>query len=109
MALFPANAESLAYAATIPLVESKRWKLYLIDDVGRENKMPPELVAKVLKNQPADVELALARDLRVSPVEEVEVQATTWDDFGVAKYGLTYTLAGQSQEVVLAGSKTRKC
>ncbi len=106
--LFPANDESLAYSATIPLLESKRWKLYLIDAVGRENKMPPELSAKVLKNQPADVELALARDLRVSPVEEVEVQATTWDDFGIAKYGLTYTLAGKSQEVVLGEQAVAK-
>ncbi|MCP4812062.1 MAG: hypothetical protein GY888_06100, partial [Planctomycetaceae bacterium] len=73
------------YHATITLTQSQRWKLHLEDQQGRTNQLPPELVAQVTRNQPPKLKLASAKDSRVSPLEEMTVEANVWDDYGLAK------------------------
>ncbi len=74
------------------VVTNKRWKLKLVDDSGRENKEPIELVARVLPNRPAELKLVTATDAIVSPLEELPVAADVADDFGVRRAGITYTM-----------------
>ena len=48
------------------------------------------------------------RDVRVSPVEELTLEAKVEDDFGVVRHGLSYTLAGGEPIEVVLGSPKRR-
>jgi hypothetical protein len=102
--LKPANGEGPSYAATLTLAESHRYKVRLVDRDGRSSKVPAEVAVNVTKNRPATVAMARpGRDTRVSPLEELSLQAKLADDFGVVRHGVTYTLAEREPaEVVLA-------
>ena len=102
----PGDPHTLVTA--LNLTESRRWTLKLVDADGRENRSPPILVAKVLPNKPAKLKLDLARDARVSPLEEFQVKATVSDDFGLQKFGVSYQLASADvTDVVLGESVDR--
>jgi hypothetical protein len=45
--------------------------------------------------------------VRVSPIEEVAFRTESWDDFGLSKFGLSYTLSGQEPKDVELGHDTR--
>ena len=94
------------YAVTWVLSESQKYKLELVDEAGRRNQQEIEFVITVLPNQPPDLKLvAPARDLEVSPLEELELRANVWDDFGVQRFGIQYTLVGEEpHELVLANA-----
>ncbi|TWU41105.1 DUF4175 family protein [Novipirellula artificiosorum] len=81
--------------------ETRRFKVRLIDDAGRENKYPPQWVATVLPNQAPELKLKQAGDATVSPLEEFPIVVETSDDFGVQRAGLSYTFAGQNEEIIL--------
>jgi len=96
--------DGVTYIVQWKLDRSQRFKLELIDAQGRRNKQPPEFIVTMLPNKPPDLKLvAPARDLQVSPLEELDVQANVWDDYGVGRFGVQYALAGdEPREVVLA-------
>lgn len=97
----------LLLTADLRLTQSKRWTLELVDQQGRENKFPPQLVARVLPNRPAKLKLVTAGDATVSPIEELPIAAEVKDDFGIQRVGLTYTIGtGAAQEVELTPPKT---
>jgi hypothetical protein len=97
-----ADDSSQRMMADFVLGKSQSWKLQLIDDRGRENKFPVELVARVLPNNPPKLELASAGDAVLSPIEEFPVSATVADDFGINRIGLVYTIGnGESREIDL--------
>ncbi len=97
------EGESL-YVAELVLTESKRFKLELVDNEGRKNKQPPAISINVLPNKPPDLKLVQpSRDMRVSPVEELDLKADVWDDFGVSRFGLAYAFGGAEPVDVLLG------
>ena len=104
---FPLTAEAgkaNTYVAQMTLTESRLLKLNLVDSDGRANRFPPEFRITVTANRPADLKLAQpSRDVQVSPLEELHVKASAWDDFGLNNFGLTYSLAGQPTKDVLLG------
>lgn len=102
--LSPDPSDPTVYTAAVNMVLSHRVKLYLIDEQGRQNKQPPDLVLNVLPNRPPELKLASpARDVDVSPLEELSVKAQVWDDFGVRRVGMSYGIAGgETSDVVLA-------
>jgi len=102
--LVPAKNEANAHAATFTLADSHRYKVKLVDREGRSSKVPAEVAVHVTRNRPAAVTMTRpGRDTRVSPVEELTLQAKLEDDFGVVRHGLSYTLAGKEPtEVPLA-------
>ena len=84
------------------LNETRRLTLELIDDAGRKNKYPPELVARVLPNKPPKLKLTNAKDSSVSPLEELPIGVEVRDDFGIAQVGLTYKFGDEPiQSIVL--------
>ncbi len=103
-------AEPLVYQVTFPVDRSRRLKLHLKDADGRTNQQPPEFVINALPNRPPDLKLAFpSRDVQVSPVEELDVKATAWDDYGLARTGLSFSTAGQPiQDVVLGQNQPAK-
>ena len=101
--MIPLPDDPLRYQAKFTMSESKRWKVRLVDKDNRATKFDEELSAKVLPNQPPELKLARATDLRVSPLQEVQIQATAKDDFGIQRSGLTLMMGDQEpQEVSLA-------
>jgi hypothetical protein len=100
-----ASAEEPAvYETSIVCEESRRLRLDLVDDAGRKNVKPYDFKINVLRNQPPNLKAVFpAKDLEVSALEELDVKASVWDDFGVAKLGLTYSLGdAEPVDVVLA-------
>ena len=84
------------------LQKTRRYTLKLVDEAGRENKYPPELVARVLPNRPPNLKLANAKDQSVSPLEELPLGVEVRDDFGIAQVGLSYTFANRpAKDIVL--------
>lgn len=92
------------YVAELVLTESRRFRLELVDSDGRKNKQPPQISVNVLPNKPPDLKLVQpSRDMRVSPVEELDLKANVWDDFGVSRFGLAYAFGGAEPVDVLLG------
>ncbi|MCA9223418.1 MAG: hypothetical protein KDA71_24050, partial [Planctomycetales bacterium] len=103
----PLTAESTeppVYSATLRLEKSKRLRLELVDEQGRGNVTKEEFVIRVLPNKPPELKLTFpGRDVRVSPLEETDVQGTVWDDYGVTQFGISYAMAGGDEQHVTLG------
>ena len=96
-----------ALSTEFDLRETKRLTLELIDDAGRKNKYPPELIARVLPNLPPKLKLTNAKDSSVSPLEELPVGVEVRDDFGIAQVGLSYRFADNPTEDLVLRDWTR--
>lgn len=95
-----------AYEMTIRCEATRRLKLELIDNAGRKNVKPSQFTINVLPNQPVTLKpIFPARDTEVSALEELEIKATAWDDFGIQRVGVSYALAGQSPVDVVLSEK----
>ncbi len=90
--LVPSKEDPLRYQANFVMTESLRWKIRLVDMDQRASKFEEELSAKVIPNQPPETKLVKAQDQNVSPLQELQMQATAKDDFGIERSGLTYIL-----------------
>ena len=94
----------LTWKAETP--EKHRFWLELEDQDGRENRDRPEFVIQVLPNHPANLKVTFpARDMRVSPIEELTLQADASDDYGLLKYGLIYERPDGVSESLVLGEK----
>ena len=94
------------YTATWPLVTTGRYKLELVDRQQRKNKEPPDFSFTVVANRRPELKLVFpSRDVQVSPLEEIDLQASVWDDFGVQAYGVAYSFDGQPTQEIVLGEK----
>ena len=99
-----ARSNSVAVLPDFWLTHSARYSLELTDADGRSNKFPTEFVFQTLTNQRPDVRLVFPRgDARVSPLQELHLQAEASDDFGLLKYGIGFGVAGQESRLVELG------
>jgi hypothetical protein len=104
--LAPTDAEHADYQATFRAEHSRRLKLELVDDAGRANLVKSELSIQVVANKPPTIKPVFpARDFEVSPLEELDLKATVWDDFGVARFGVSYATAGAPPVDLVLGEK----
>ena len=89
--------------ANIELEKSQKFNLVMRDQDDRENRLPPKFVLNVLPNRPPELKLLAPRkDVQASPIEEVQLSASAWDDFGLKSFGVHYGIVGQeAQQVVL--------
>ncbi|MHC4518133.1 MAG: coiled-coil domain-containing protein, partial [Planctomycetota bacterium] len=84
--------------------ESERYELHLADAQGRSNKMPPRFTIDVHKNLPPEITPVFPnRDVVLSALEELVLEAEVTDDYGATGYGITYTLVGAESESVSLG------
>jgi hypothetical protein len=91
-----------ASLSKLTLKSSQIYDLVLVDAAGRTNKIPTQIVLNVLTNRAPDLTFISPRgDQRVSPLEEINFQGETSDDFGVKSYGITYSLAGQNPHTLV--------
>lgn len=91
---------------SITAEKSERYELLMADSQGLENKTPPRFTIDVHKNLPPELKSVFPnRDVAASPLEELDLRAEVSDDYGVTRYGLTYTLAGvRTEDIVLSES-----
>ena len=112
IALEPLEDGKHVYRATLTLADPRRFKVQLVDQEGRNNKLATEIVANVTRNRPPVVKMTQpAHDVQVSPLEELRLKAELEDDFGLVRHGLSYSMAGREpREIVLPGAtaKTRQ-
>lgn len=106
LVLTPAGELRTVYQTAFTADRTRRLKLHLVDEAGRQNVQQVLFTVQVVPNQPPQIKVTFpARDLEVSPLEELEVQATISDDFGLTRMGLTWELAGREPVEVLLGEQ----
>lgn len=95
---------AIALLNQFPLTNSARYSLALEDAQGRTNKFPTDFVLVALTNQRPELKLVFPRgDQRVSRLQEVQLQGEATGEFGLVKYGIGYTVAGQDPHLVELG------
>ena len=91
-----ANPERTRFETKLKVTESLHWNLHLQDDKGRKNPFPPNIRIEALPNKRPELAIAFPRgDQRVSPLEEIELEAKASDDFGLIDYGIAYTVGSE--------------
>ena len=110
MQLTAGDTEPTVYAWTTKLTQSLRLRLHLVDAEGRSNKHAPQFVINVLPNKPPDLKLVRpSRDVQVSPLEELQLEANAWDDYGINRLGVSFMMGGKEpRELVLGDSISGK-
>ncbi len=91
--------------------EDLKLALHLADADGRENRKKDQFSIKVQRNLPPKIELVFPKkDASVTPIQELALEATVWDDVRIEKAGATYTFNGESYDVEFdtAGFKADK-
>jgi hypothetical protein len=85
--------------------ETMKYRLHLVDDRERANQRPPWLTVTVMKNLPPKLDFVFPkRDIDVSALQELPVEAKLWDDIGILKAGATLTLGDETRDIVLAAA-----
>jgi hypothetical protein len=80
--------------------KSQKYRLHLVDEKDRSNKQPPWVTVNLLANQLPKIEVVFPkRDVQVSAIQELPLEARVSDDLAVRKAGAVLTLAGQSKEI----------
>lgn len=91
--LIARNNDRTRFGLTITLSESRRWQLELVDDEGRVDPDPTDIRIAVQPNTRPELKLEFPRsDQRVSPLEELNLQASVKDDYGLIDFGLAYSI-----------------
>ncbi len=92
------------YTTSIEAVENQRYELKLADAQGLTNKMPPRFVIDVHKNLPPEIIPQFpSRDVQVSAIEELTLEADVSDDYGLTGYGFSYNLVGKESKDITLG------
>lgn len=95
------KSEQKIEVTPLMLFSSKTLRLELTDFDGRKNRDPIELVVDVVPNRRPDLKLTFpGRDTRVSPLEELTIEGTAWDDFGLVEAGVLVTWIGKPPQTV---------
>lgn len=81
-----------------------KFKLELADEGGRKNRDPEEFRIDVIPNRPPDLAVVFpGKDVKVSPLEEIQIEYTALDDFGVIETGLVFQVAGRDPVTTVLG------
>ncbi|QIF01208.1 DUF4175 family protein [Roseimicrobium sp. ORNL1] len=104
--LAPTKEDPLVLEGVMKPEESQKYRLHLVDAQERSNKQPPWIKVNILKDNPPKVDLVFPkRDLAVSPLQELPLEAKVWDDIGVEKAGVVFMLGDSTKEVPLSEGK----
>jgi hypothetical protein len=95
------KSEQRIEVTPLMLFSSKTLRLELTDFDGRKNRDPIELIVDVVPNRRPDLKLTFpGRDTRVSPLEELTIEGTAWDDFGSVEAGVMVTWIGKPPQTI---------
>lgn len=107
--LTAANPERTRFTTSFKIEKSRRFALRLEDQKGRVNRAPEEIRIEAVANKVPEVRwIAPVGDPRVSPIEEVQLQAEARDDFGLVDYGVAFSFGdGEPEYVSLRSAEPR--
>ena len=88
------KSDALQYRVEVSVVESATYELQLKDTKGRANIERITLAVQSVPNSSPEFTLHLARDTRVTPLQELPVHASVVDDYGIVQRGVTYQMIG---------------
>ena len=87
--------------ASLPIKADGAYRVALTDVDGLENPGDTEYFIRMINDRPPDVRVMRpGGDKRVTPIEEVEIEARADDDFGVSSLELVFQFPGQKDTVV---------
>lgn len=90
--LAPLSEDPTNYRIEETPTGSTRYRLELVDQQGRTEKMSEEFIVKVIPNREPELKLTSASDQRVSPIQEMMVGAKVQDDFGILRAGISISI-----------------
>ena len=97
----PSASDPTVLEATMQAEKTQKYRLHLVDEAERANKNPPWFSVTVQSNQLAKIEVVFPkRDLQVSSIQELPVEAKISDDLGVTKSGAVFSINGNSKEIL---------
>ena len=97
-----ATADRTRFRLSAVMSKSERFSLHLEDDAGRTNGSPIDIRIEAVENRRPELKLTFPRgDQRVSPLQEMQLQAEARDDFGMSDYGLGLSV-GESEPTYLS-------
>lgn len=103
ISLTPSADDATVLVASHRPEETRKYRLHLVDEKDRANKRPPWFTVTVNRNLPPKLDFVFPkRDVQVSAIEELPVEAKLWDDLGLLKAGATFAYGDQTREVPLA-------
>jgi len=99
--LTPSSEDPTVLEGVLTAEKSQKYRLHLVDEAERANKNPPWFTVTVQSNQLAKIEVVFPkRDLQVSSIQELPVEAKISDDLGVTKSGAVFSINGNSKEII---------
>lgn len=106
--LKPSAKDPTLLTATMKAEKTQKWRVHLVDDKERANKNPPWISVTVQTNQLSKIEVVFPkRDIQVSQIQELPVEAKVWDDLGVTKSGASFSISGKTKEVTFKHGTTQ--
>ncbi len=98
------QSNAIVLLPEILLTNSARFSLELVDAEGRSNKFATDFILQALTNQRPNVRIVFPHgDVRVSRLQELQLQAEASDDFGLLKYGMGFGIAGKEPQLIELG------
>lgn len=99
--LTPASLDPTVLEGVLTAEKSQKYRLHLVDEADRANKNPPWFTVTVQSNGLAKIEVVFPkRDLQVSSIQELPVEAKVSDDLGVTKSGAVFSINGNTKEIL---------
>ncbi len=105
--LTPSAGDATMLEGVLMAEKTQKYRLHLVDEAERGNKNPPWFTVTVQSNQLAKIEVVFPkRDLQVSSIQELPVEAKVSDDLGVVKSGAVFSINGNSKEILFKHAVT---
>ena len=105
--LTPSTEDPTLLEAVLTATTSQKYRLHLVDEADRGNKNPPWFTVTVQSNQLAKIEVVFPkRDIQVSSLQELPVEAKISDDLSVVKSGAVFSINGNEKEVAFTHAPT---
>ena len=101
----PLAADGAQFVGEMPVVADTAYRVRLRDADGLENADDPEYFVRRLDDRPPDVRIIRpAGDKRVTPLEEVTIEARADDDHGLDRLELVVGVRGSREKAVPLGN-----
>jgi hypothetical protein len=105
--LTPSAEDPTLLEAVLTATTSQKYRLHLVDEADRGNKNPPWFTVTVQSNQLAKIEVVFPkRDIQVSSLQQLPVEAKISDDLSVVKSGAVFSINGNEKEVAFTHAAT---
>ena len=92
--LVPVDEDRTRFRFDALIETSTRFAVHLVDDAGRSSAKPDEVRIEALPNRRPVLKMTFPRgDQSVSALEEVTLEGSVADDFGLLDYGIAWSVA----------------